>query len=184
MFLAVSDLAQYNECFLPIETLRLSKWVHGMKEVCLTPLRQDLVSAKRRLAAAIHSINLQFERRSYVQGDFQLKNLISGVLLLPSLFLAARGSHLYKRESFAAARQYFPGSWRFIEAAEEIRINWTRPRDHWWKKQLSTVGHPRSRTLMSEVIPPRVNSANARIQQLLSKMEDAKSSFLPDLERA
>ena len=71
--------------------------------------------------------NLQDFARNFAtpKGLYQLKTVNHSVLLLPTAFLQGLGIHVYKRESFALARERWPeAGWDIVDTATWIRDNW------------------------------------------------------------
>jgi predicted nucleotidyltransferase len=185
MLLAASELDAYDERFLPVEALQLSKVLFGPLSLRLNPGTADAARSRQRVQAAAASLRDQLLRREHLRGDYQLKNLVSGILLLPALFLAAHNTFVYKRRSFELARSHFSSAaWDFIAAAEQVRRDWVRPRDPWWKKAVAAIGHPRSRTLLSDVMPSRLNLAQPAQQSRLRELEGRANLFFTELEAA
>ncbi len=185
MWLQASALEDYDERFLPVETLQLSKVLFGPQDLRLSPRPPDGPASAQRVRAAAQSLRGQLIRHEHLRGDYQLKNLISGILLLPSLFLASKSVFVYKRRSFDLASEHFSASsWQFIELAEQIRRAWVRPTDPGWKKALATVGQPRSRALLSMVIPSRLNIKRPDQKSLLRALASQAGAFFTELDAA
>jgi predicted nucleotidyltransferase len=185
MLLPASALDAYDERFLPVETLRVSKVLAGPLSLALSPAPHDKTGSVKRIHAAAESITMQMGRRIHRRGDYQLKNLVSGILLLPALFLASKSHFVYKRESFELARPYFSAAaWNFIASAEQIRRDWIKPQYPWWKNATVAIGHPRSRTLLSEAIPTRLNLKRPSQDAAIRQLEQAASEFLAELKTA
>ncbi|MGI8737884.1 MAG: hypothetical protein DLM53_00415 [Candidatus Eremiobacter antarcticus] len=185
MWLPASALDDYDEAFLPVETLRLSKVLFGPLSLQLSSRSSDAAISGPRLRLAAESLQEQLIRRQHLRGDYHLKNFISGILLLPSLFLASKSIFVYKRESFDLARSYFSTEgWNFVARAEEVRRQWLRPLDPWWKGAVATLGHPRSRTLLSDVLPSRLNIMRPAQQAALRALEKHADAFFRELEAA
>ncbi|MGB7327168.1 MAG: hypothetical protein WBD31_19990 [Rubripirellula sp.] len=125
-----SALSFWPQDYLPIETLRLSRAV-GVS----TPLELD-ISVYRDESAMLagftnisKSVERELDSRVHLRSIYQLKSTLSKIMLLPCLFLQAnRGDGIDKKSSFAIAKQKLSAdSWRAIDVASAIRVNWQPP---------------------------------------------------------
>lgn len=79
----------------------------------------DLAAACRNTAAYVRELSAASEN---LAGWFAMKLYLQSILLLPTLYLQAKGIHVYKRDSFALARPLFSDdAWRFVDKASQIR---------------------------------------------------------------
>ena len=79
----------------------------------------DPTAACRRTAAYIRKMSATPENLS---GWFSLKLYLQNVLRLPTLYLQAKGTPVYKRDSFTLARPYFSDdAWNIVQKASQIR---------------------------------------------------------------
>ncbi len=143
MFFPCSGLYAYDQAFLPIETLRLAKSLGGTQTLSLTKAPADLGRISARLSNSIISLRRSFRRGEYRRSDYQLKRILSGILLLPTVILATRGEFVYKIRSFELAKELFNDSqWDLIALAEEMRMRWRRPATSRITKLLISRLHP------------------------------------------
>lgn len=64
----------------------------------------------------------QIEAPEHLRNWFSLKLFLQSILLLPTLFLQAKGISVYKRDSFELARQHFSAeAWTIVDKATRIR---------------------------------------------------------------
>jgi len=158
MFIGRSKFGRYEETFLPVATLRLARVLYGSNVVELTFAGPDLARAKRRLRQAVAALRKQIQSGVYSRSDYHLKNFISGVLLLPALYLASRSVFVYKRDSFALAKSEFKSpQWALIERAEELRLSWRQSPGPRFISTLLRAFHPRAAMTLSARVPTRRN---------------------------
>ena len=69
-----------------------------------------------------------FLKERYVNADdnmYQFKYMLSVIMLLPTLWMNARGMNCRKGDSFELVRPYItPETWKIVEQASEVRRIW------------------------------------------------------------
>jgi predicted nucleotidyltransferase len=159
MFFPASGLACYDQRFLPLETLKCARVLHGPSalNVHLTDAPASLFrDALRRCAA---SLRKHVRERTFLNNDYRLKNFLSGALLMPARILAARGIHVYKRDSFEIARELFARSdWEFILRCEGLRAFWKTPREPMAHRLVPNNCHPSLRQVIGLRMSPTMNA--------------------------
>lgn len=160
MFLPASALTRYDQRFLPIDALRFARVLHGPATLELTPTDAESNAFAQTLRRCADSLRKHVRDRQFLQNDYLLKNFLSGALLMPARFLAARGVYVYKRESFDIAREIFDKlDWDFIARCESLRAFWKRPHEPLVHRYVPYGSNPRLR----QVIGSRLSSTmNAR----------------------
>lgn len=73
---------------------------------------------------------------------YDLKLFLSQFMLLPTLYLQAKGIYEYKKFSFEIVRKEFPEDWWVIDEASKIRNDWIRPNSTIFKTLLDTSPNP------------------------------------------
>jgi hypothetical protein len=158
MFFPASGLEKYDQRFLPIETLRCARVLYGSSELRLREKPAPYEFFTRSLRSSAGSLGRRIERQDFLVDDYQLKAVLSGILLMPARVLAVKGVHLYKRDSFEAARELFTAKqWEFIVRAEAHRALWLRPPLPLFNRYVYERGHPRLRQAIGERMAPRLN---------------------------
>jgi len=169
MFMLRSRFDNYDESYLPAETLRNAALVHGTPQITLRkaiPLRLRL---KQRLHAAAESLSRRLERRDHERNDYAFKSVLSGLLLLPSLLLESIDVFVYKRDSFSTGPRQFPNlDWSAIGQAEDIRLNWKRPPTSITQKMISKISHPQAIIRLT-----RMNASKLNVNRLLGEREES-----------
>jgi hypothetical protein len=115
------DLRWYAPVYLPPQVLRFATAILGPQRLAIAA--RGSATADRAVARALaQELVLNAERE--VSNLWRLKWVVSGVLLLPALYLASRGAHCYKKFSFEHARPAFGAAWEAVTLASEIRSRW------------------------------------------------------------
>jgi hypothetical protein len=159
MFLEAGALDAYDQSFLPLDTLRVARVLHGSSTLEIRQVPPDARGARLRASRAIATLRRMFESAQYEGNDYAFKRLLSNVLLFPALIAAARGDFVYKRESFGLVREWFSGAdWAGIERSESLRSAWRRPATHLLQRCLSALrAHPCAQIRWSPTFAPRAN---------------------------
>jgi Polymerase beta, Nucleotidyltransferase len=172
MFAPAASLQRYDQRFLPIDTLARARVLHGPHRLQLraapTPVEEFAQSAR----SAATSLRQKVDSRDFVRDDYRLKNFLSGALLMPARVLAARGTCVYKRESFELARSLFSSAqWEFIVRCEALRALWKRPAAPLPHRFVPGTTHPHLRQVIGQRLAPRLNVlrlSSAMVEGLVS----------------
>jgi predicted nucleotidyltransferase len=159
MFSPAHSLQAYDQRFLPVDTLARARVLHGAQtlQVCVSP--PDLQRFSQALRSCCASLRLHVESGDFLQDDYRLKNFLSGVLLMPARILAARGTYVYKRESFELARSLFSNTqWEFVARCEALRALWQRPPAPLTYRTVPETSHPRLLQIIGRWFAPRLNT--------------------------
>lgn len=158
MFAPASVLGAYKQRFLPVDALAKARVLHGPRTLRLRRARASLEERRRSLAACVRSLRAHVAARDFLENDYRLKNFLAGALLLPARVLAARGTYVYKRESFALAQNLFSREeWEFIARCEGLRALWKRPPAAFAQRLVRGGMHPRMRHVVGVRMAPRLN---------------------------
>lgn len=158
MFFPASGLDCYDQGFLPIEALACARVLYGPRELTLHEAPEQAGGFREALLAAVASLRRHFAQMDFVRDDYRFKSLISGVLLMPARVLAARGTHVYKRDSFQLARGLFSaGEWDLVGRCEALRAMWIRPKATMLQRGVPGRSHPRARQALSSRFAPHLN---------------------------
>ena len=103
------DLGYYCEAYFPVALFTHAKSLLEDRGRVLTLRRRaagyELSAAFVRMADSIQN---QLEKNRYPNNMYQLKSLLSRVMLLPALYVQARdGTGVWKADSFEMARKDF-----------------------------------------------------------------------------
>lgn len=118
------DLEYYHD-----DTLPLAAYENGlllMGERRMRVVRRDSGDERlHRLEWYARWYRGMAERDGFARTLYDWKNEIGTTLLIPALALEAKGTYVYKRESFALAKAAYPHvSWESVEHASALRAGW------------------------------------------------------------
>lgn len=182
MFFPASGLYAYDQRFLPIPTLELASVLHGPLELNLWEAPPSQERFAQTLRASAQSLLRHFLSGAFYVNDFLFKQVLSGALLMPARVLAAHNTHVYKRDSFEAAREYFTTkSWELIARAEALRSAWIRPNHSALDRVIAGRVHPYLRTQLSRRASSRVNSRRLS-ESMIASMERSAKAFIERIE--
>lgn len=124
----LSNFNHYSQIFLPLETIKYSKYLYGSKSLNISLMKTEDTSdlsinrLKYILSELINNYNFNEKK---IQFDYYLKYYISGILLIPSLFLQTKNIFICKKRSFDLCYRSYPKiNWSAIKTAEVIRNDW------------------------------------------------------------
>jgi hypothetical protein len=122
-----SDLVNYPENYLPVSTLKYSKFIFPKTKNIELHLKVNTeVDYKTSLINMLNQFQKRESENWRPENIYQLKSVLSQIMLLPCLYYSAmHNDGIFKRDSFEAVKSNFSKSeWMPIECATEIRANW------------------------------------------------------------
>jgi hypothetical protein len=184
MFLPASALTKYDQRFLPIDALRYARVLHGSQTVEIGAAAAPPAAFAETLRRCALSLRKHLRERKFLHDDYRLKNFLSGALLMPARVLAARGIHVYKRESFDMARELFDrADWEFIARCEALRAYWKLPPEPIAHRLVPEQSHPRLRQVIGSSMSPSLNARRLSTPMLEGLLRSAER-FLDRAEAA
>lgn len=115
------DLRFFSEAFFPRVLFAYLTSLSGANTLWFRP-RADSSDPSEGCLKTTAYIRRQSSMPESLRNWYFLKLFLQSVLLLPTLFLQARGISVYKRDSFSLARPHFSdAAWRIIEKASRVR---------------------------------------------------------------
>lgn len=172
MFASAGSLKAYDQRFLPLETLRRARVLHGDTALRVRLKKAPPADLRAALRMAALSLRRHLDAGDFLTDDYRFKSFLAGALLMPARVLAAQGSFVYKRDSFEAARELFRSAqWEFIARCEALRSLWLRPPPPLAHRLVPPWMHPRLRQIAGEELAPRVN-----VRRISSVMADGLAS--------
>lgn len=182
MFFPASGLQSYDQRFLPIRTLELASVLHGPLDLQLWESPPPQAQFAQTLRASAQSLLRHFANQTFCVNDYLFKQVLSGTLLMPARVLAAHGTHVYKRDSFQLAREYFtPKTWELIARAEALRETWIRPQQPALDRALAGRVHPSLRAQLSRRTSPKLNVRRLS-ENMIAGMEKSARTFVERIE--
>ena len=126
--LAEVDLKFYCNAYFSIELFKYAKSLFDDKGLELEiSLRKSDYETRETFEKMAEAIIRKIKLRQYPVNMCQLKSLLSGFMLLPSLYIQARDRRgIYKKESFDLVRVDFDSAhWAIMDEVSEIRADWS-----------------------------------------------------------
>lgn len=154
-----SDLLNYPENYLPVNTLRHSKLIFPeSKKINLEIEIKDKVDYNSFLLKMLN----QFEKRELEKwrprNSYELKSFLSQIMLLPCLYYSLLNNRgIFKKESFDAVKEHFDETeWLPIVVSSEIRSNWDYEISSFQKKILK-VPNRYFRKIVTRLFSPKIS---------------------------
>ena len=155
-----SDLLNYPENYLPVNTLRHSKLIFAeSKKISLEIEIKDKIDYNSFLLKMLN----QFEKRELEKwrprNSYELKSFLSQIMLLPCLYYSLLNNKgIYKKESFEAVKEHFDeNEWSPIEVSSKIRSNWYYEISNFQKKILA-IPNRYIRKVATRLYSPKISA--------------------------
>lgn len=118
------DLDYYCQTFFPTELFKYSKSVFGVG-LLNTKIRNSKIENINRLYRFVNYFRNVNSNKNFNMGSYDLKHFFHMVTLFPTMYLQAKGIHVYKKFSFNIAKKDFGKSeWEVIDDVTSIRSGW------------------------------------------------------------
>ena len=183
--LTENDLKDYPEHYLPHQLWEYAKTLFGDTKLTVH-VNTKMDSSGYLKAYSKFSVHLMRNIKSlnFLRNNYDLKSVLSGFMLLPSIYLQAKnGKGVFKKHSFEALKNEIGQEYDIMDEVSAIRKNWHyRPSklykkilwrkpfllSYLFKKRLS--GKP-SVELMQQLNPRFISRMKSLIQTLDSKIK-------------
>jgi hypothetical protein len=120
------DLEYYPQTYFPLELFKYSTAIFQDDAGLNFRTRDCQVERINTLFRHVHFIRQSWLNRSFPKNLYSLKQYLSTLMLLPALYLQAKGNYCYKKYSFALCKKDFdPSAWTVINEATDIRDRWS-----------------------------------------------------------
>ncbi|MBI2541510.1 nucleotidyltransferase domain-containing protein [Candidatus Woesearchaeota archaeon] len=127
MVVTEHDLGYYCQTFFPSILFKYSKSAFGISRLDLRVRNSERENAKRFCSFTDYFRGICLNKK-FSMGSYELKFLFHAVALFPTIYLQAKGMHIYKKFSFAIARKDFDDAlWNPIDEVTGIRKKWKSP---------------------------------------------------------
>jgi hypothetical protein len=180
------QLRAYPEWFLPLSALRECKGIVPDRAHTLTiTALSDPGRAHAQLRRVLSILESRLKAGRYPRDAYELKVLLSNVMLLPALYLQARdGRGVFKRDSFGLARTDFPADvWSVMDEISGMRLAWDIPVDG-IRRMLLTQVSP-LRRLGKWVAPPLTPVLREALDdRFYQRVQALLQAFSQSLEKA
>ncbi len=184
--LTEADLRNYCNAYFPVELFKYAKSLFNDKGLKLTIIlrdsREEINEAFKRIANDI--IN-KINQIQYPLNMYQLKSLLSGFMLLPSLYVQLRdGRGIFKRESFNAAKVDFNIiDWSIMDEVSYIRSKyyleiglikkWLISRGNFLSNYMKKKISPKIPPSISKALTPQFYSRMCRLTNSMKKKSES-----------
>ena len=121
------EMGFYPQYFFPTEALKYSVDLMDSDLPLRFRTRNDSLEKKNIFYKNVSYFAKVHTKEVSLRDIWQWKLFYSKLLLLPTLYLQARGTHVYKRESFDLIKDTFSKRWRVIDTASATRRGWKCP---------------------------------------------------------
>ncbi|MBS3096846.1 hypothetical protein J4480_05405 [Candidatus Woesearchaeota archaeon] len=129
MAITEHDLDYYCQAFFPLQLFKYSKSVFGNK-ILDFKIRDGRMENINRFYFFVDYFKNLYENEIFNLGSYELKNFFHAITLFPTMYLQAKGVHIYKKFSFAMAKEDFGKKlWEPIDAVSKIRKDWKTPNE-------------------------------------------------------
>lgn len=132
-------LDNYPEDYLPIDVFKSAKTVSSPFDLKIRAYRNSGYAKEKFLKTA--KIFLQ-EKTDKPKSLYELKSLLSAFMLLPTLYLQAKGNYIYKKFSFDIVKKEFLDDWWVMDEVSQIRQDWVRPKSGLFNTLVDTLPNP------------------------------------------
>jgi len=180
--IAESQLADYDELYLPVEVLRHSKSIYPDNPIRLPVVVNHPVDYRPSFDRMYAALQRRVGMKWYPKNIYQLKSFLSEIMLLPSLFYAAKYNEaIFKKYSFEKIRPLFnEEEWHVMAVASAIREGWCYELNSFQRYVLHRPGKFLRKWAVRYVAPKIPDEVEQRIGNdfynslgmLLSRMKD------------
>jgi len=132
-------LNYYPEDYLPIEVFKYAKTLNGTLKINIKSHRSTEQAKKSFMTMASIFTENRFRKPRNL---YQVKHILSQFMLLPTLYLQAKGVYVYKKFSFELVKKEFPDTWWAMDEVSKIRRDWIRPKSKLFNTLLDTLPNP------------------------------------------
>ena len=119
------DMKYYPQFFFPLVIFNYSTSLLENGKILYFYERDCNLENLEILKKRLEYFKEKYEKQEIPNNLFEMKYFLSTIMLMPALYLQARGIYIYKKFSFEKARKDFPKKvWNIINQATKIRANW------------------------------------------------------------
>lgn len=154
------DLAHHTYKRFPPQLFHESRSLLDDQELVLRISMRPEAPEERResFQRMLNAVKEKFQEKHYPENYFDLKLLLSQLMLLPTLYLQAKGHDVKKAESFLLARKEFrEWEWTPIETATRIRSQWQYSSPMWIRFIRRLYRNPFLSTLLEKRFGPTIS---------------------------
>ena len=125
MIITQYDLEHYCQTYFPVEIFKYSKSFLETEGVTKIKVRDCKIENLNKFYWFVDYFRKLYFNRDYRMNSHHMKFFLHCITLFPTLYLEAKGIHVYKKYSFEIAKRDFQKDlWKPILTVEKIRQNW------------------------------------------------------------
>ena len=157
-----SDLRHYPDSVFPQVLFEHAKSLMRAGDKVELQVPDAHCDQLRPLLGMLDAIERKAKHPGSMTNLFEVKLFLSQLMLVPCLFLQAKGTPVFKRESFAIVRGLDESTWRAVEFASALRKDWPSIDNRFWSRFFRVIPHPFLTTIYQKkigaVVPPAIRS--------------------------
>ena len=152
-----SQLKNYDPTYFPIELFRYSKTIFPENKIQFNIQLKKNINFLHPFDKLSDSIKKNIYSSNYLSNSYELKSLLSQIMLLPSFYLQAKLKvGIHKKKSFELAKYDFNElEWSPITLSSKIRAMWSY-KINWFQKILSTSNNKFIKILFKRKLAPKI----------------------------
>lgn len=187
--LTETDLGWYPDNVFPRVLFPYAKSLLATGRRLKVRIHDERFSDAKPLAAILDAIEKKLTTGIRPRTAFELKLLLSQVMLLPCLVLQALGRPVFKRQSFELARVlYEQEQWRAIQTASRLRSNWPDRTSTPLRWLTDAVSHPFWRMILERKLGTAIDTSlqcdlNEQFYRDILAFVKASRSIVPELRQ-
>tara|TARA_Y100000294_G_scaffold177259_1_gene202059 strand:- start:3921 stop:5168 length:1248 start_codon:yes stop_codon:yes gene_type:complete len=125
MIITQYDLEHYCPTYFPVEIFKYSKSFLEKEEINKIKVRDCKIENLNKFYWFVDYFRKLYLKRDYRMNSYHMKFFLHCITLFPTLYLEAKGIHVYKKHSFGIVKKDFKKDlWKPILTVEKIRQNW------------------------------------------------------------
>jgi len=171
------EMKNYPQNYFPINLFKHCIAITNRKKELKFDVLDDFDERKKIFLKFTEYFNKVKNNKIKIKNKYQWKLFLSKLLLLPTLYLQAKGHHIHKKKSFNTAKKEFTDYWEPIDLATEIRKNWKEENKLLKKilKVMAKLGNPHLPSLITYLQPIKLDKQKKKLiiasDSLATKME-------------
>lgn len=118
-------LENYSEEYFPSKLFLYSKSFFDKEIISKIKIRKNQIRAVNNIFYFVNYFREVYFNKRYKLSSYETKFLFHAITLFPTLYLQAKGIHVYKKFSFDIAKKDFTKeNWDIIKKIEKVRSRW------------------------------------------------------------
>mgnify|MGYP001388920141 CR=1 FL=1 len=173
MIISEYDLDYFSETYFPLILFKYSKSLMTKDFSRSIHVRKDSIKKIRSLFYFVNYFRDLYFNKKYNMKIYDVKFLFHAVTLFPTLYLQAKGIHVYKKYSFAKAKKDFEaGEWRVMKGVEKLRNHWKMKNSNIFKayEKINPILAGQARARYLDVFKQILSENNVDTKEIIDQM--------------